>query len=294
MESSTKNTQDTALCNTKRSRAWCFTWNNYTIQDIQYLVENIGTHCTKYVFQEERGIKDNTKHLQGVVYFKNPKMFTTIKKQLPKCHLEPCRNFNASIKYCSKKNTRCGKLYTKGIGYLAEIKDPLEDKEFYPWQISICEILSKDPDDRTILWVVESKGNTGKTSLAKHLCLKYKEEILYMTGKCADIKYGVTKFLEKHRLRVAIFDYTRSIEKFVSYEGLENVKNGILYSTKYESGQCIFDSPHVLVFSNFKPETDKLSRDRWKIYYIKGFQLREYGWTKKTKETAWLDDTNAF
>ena len=90
-----------------RSRGWCFTLNNYTGTDIESIksIEN----C-KYIFQEETGEK-KTKHLQSFIYFDNARSFTSLKKLLPKAHLEAARNKAASIKYCSKEDTRTGKIY---------------------------------------------------------------------------------------------------------------------------------------------------------------------------------------
>lgn len=64
---------------------------------------------------------------------------------------------------------------------------------------------------------------------------------------------------------MAIFDYTRSQEEYISYEALEAVKNGIFYNNKYESGMVVYNTPHVIVLSNFRPDLSKLSADRWRI-----------------------------
>lgn len=108
----------------------------------------------------------------------------------------------------------------------------------------------------------------GKTTLAKHLCLKYKNEIIFLSGKANDIKYAVFEFTKKKTLRCAIFHYTRSNEQFVSYEAIESIKDGIFFNNKYESAQVIYDCPHIIVFANFQPNYGSLSKDRWKINII--------------------------
>ncbi len=40
------------------------------------------------------------------------------------------------------------------------------------WQLHLQSILSSTPDDRTIVFVVDPQGNTGKTWFAKHFCLE--------------------------------------------------------------------------------------------------------------------------
>ncbi len=111
-------------CNTKlrhkssrnRSRSWCFTWNNYTTENLSHLSHPnfFKTEIIKLIFQEEVG-KNKTKHLQGFVQFKNQIDFKKIKDYLPKCHIEKCKSVAASIKYCSKEDTRLGTRYTYGI-----------------------------------------------------------------------------------------------------------------------------------------------------------------------------------
>lgn len=91
---------------------------------------------------------------------------------------------------------------------------------------------------------------------------------IMISGKGADIKYGITKHLEEKPLDVALFHYVRSQEIFISYEAIESVKDGIFFSAKYESGMCLFNSPHVLVFANFMPDITKLSKDRWQVFEI--------------------------
>ena len=47
----------------------------------------------------------------------------------------------------------------------------------------------------------------------------------------------------------------------------------MICNTKYETGMKLFNSPHLIVFSNFYPDTDKLSADRWKIALINESKL---------------------
>ncbi len=99
-----------------RSRSWCFTWNNYTAENLSHLSQPkfFPTEICKLIFQEEIG-KEKTKHIQGFVQFKNQIDFKKIKGYLPKCHIEKCRDIRASIKYCLKQDTASGTQYTYGI-----------------------------------------------------------------------------------------------------------------------------------------------------------------------------------
>ncbi len=65
-----------------------------------------------------------------------------------------------------------------------------------------------------------------------------------------------------------VIDIPRANEGNVSYQAIEDLKNGALFSTKYESGMCVFNSPHVVVFANMAPDLNKLSADRWNIIHL--------------------------
>jgi hypothetical protein len=55
---------------------------------------------------------------------------------------------------------------------------------------------------------------------------------------------------------------------YLSYTGIEEVKDMCFYSGKYEGGMVIGNSPHIFIFSNEIPKTNELSIDRWNIYDI--------------------------
>lgn len=257
----TQNTVDTMPCNTKRSRAFGpNTWNNHTSDDIIYMRE-ILSDAEEWYFQEEVG-ENGTPHLQFCMKYKNARTWDSIKKKLPKCHIEVAKNWKAVTKYCQKGETRSGVSESN----IRKLKDPLEGRELRPFQQQILDMMETEPDDRKVYWFYDLNGNTGKTSLAKSLCIRYPNKVLYMGGKAADCKYGITSFLESgNDLKMVIFDYVRTSEGFVSYEAIESIKNGIFFNTKYESKMIVFDCPHVVIFSNFRPETEKLSADRWEI-----------------------------
>lgn len=250
-----------------RARNWFFTWNGYNQKDIDTLNTWCQKNCEKYTFQEETGESGN-KHLQGCLEFKHARHFNALHKLWPGMHLEITKDVEASREYCSKTETRTGKLLTNIR--VKNIKDPLNEREPKHWQTNILELIGTEPDDRTINWFWDPVGGVGKTSLAKHLCIKRPNEVLYISGKSSDIKYGITSFLEnaKNDLKICIFDFTRSTEAFISYQAIEEVKNGIFYNTKYESKMILFNSPHIIIFANFPPDQEKLSKDRWNIVNI--------------------------
>lgn len=246
--------------NNIRGRTWCFTLNNYLEEDIDTITQEFDC-AKKYRIQEEVG-EDGTPHLQGFVEFNDAKSFLKMKKICAKAHWEKARNKKAAYNYCKKKETAIGRSWQKPKEVISKMKEPRE------WQKEVLHLLTKEPDDRTINWYWEPKGNTGKTTLAKHLCLT-RDDTIYVSGKSADVKYGINIMKQEDKeIGVVIWDVPRSMEDYLNYEAIESVKNGIFFNTKYESGMCIFNSPHVIVLANFEPELDNLSEDRWKVTRI--------------------------
>lgn len=136
------------------------------------------------------------------------------------------------------------------------------DSMLYEWQLKVIEIISSEPDDRTINWFWEPNGESGKTCFSKYLCHKY--EAIMLEGKKNDILYCAAE----HDSELYIWDLERSMEKFVSYSALEKIKNGLYMCSKYKSKPIIRNCPHIIVFANFEPDESKLSKDRWNIVRI--------------------------
>lgn len=82
-----------------KSRAWCFTVNNYTNEQLE---EMKAIECTYIVLGKEVG-KSGTPHIQGYVEFMNPRTFRAIKKVMPTAHIEPRKGTSAqAADYCKK------------------------------------------------------------------------------------------------------------------------------------------------------------------------------------------------
>lgn len=245
--------------NRARGRNWCFTLNNYSQDNINTLTQ---LNCD-YVFQEETG-ENGTPHLQGVLIYKNAISFNSVKKIIPKGHIEYCNNVKASIEYCQKEETRTGKIFKKITN--DNVKDPLDGKELYKFQKDILNILKHEPSERKIFWFWEQNGCAGKTSLAKSICLKNKNA-MYLSGKGNDILYAVSQTKEKPK--IILMDIPRCAKDYVSYNAIEKLKDGIFFSGKYESQQIIMNPPHIICFANKEPDVGMLSADRWVIREIR-------------------------
>lgn len=125
----------------------------------------------------------------------------------------------------------------------------------FPWQQRVLDFVGGPVCPRSILWVHDPFGNSGKTFLARHL-VDALGAFYSNGGKGADICYAYDGE------PVAVFDYVRDSKDYVNYGVIEQLKNGILTSGKYESRTKRFTQPHVLVFANFACEEGKFSSDR--------------------------------
>jgi len=234
------------------SKRWCFTWNNYSKSEVKDFKKILADLKCKYIIGKEVG-ESGTKHLQG--YLECPKKIRPIETfRIKVIHWEKTKgDRDDNIKYCSKD----GNFVTN----FKIIIDPLAGKKLYKWQKKVIKIINGPVHDRKIYWFWEPDGCTGKTTLAKHICMNY--SALYVNGAGKDIKYALSQVEEMPD--IIIFGIPRSSEGYVSYGALEELKDGILFSPKYESTMMIFNPPHILVFANFEPDRDLISLDRWEI-----------------------------
>lgn len=129
-----------------------------------------------------------------------------------------------------------------------------------PYQQKILDIIIQEPDIRQVHWIYDKYGNSGKFYLARYINITH--DTYYITaGKQTDILYGYDN------QPIIIYDLARTQADNLDhiYTTIEQFKNGMYLSTKYETVQKIFKIPHIIILANFKPDTSKLSQDRWNI-----------------------------
>lgn len=155
---------------------------------------------------------------------------------------------------------------------IAENKCEEYKKEFktnfkcLPIQTDIINIL-KQQTERQILWIYDPVGNSGKTWLSKYLVSC--GAIRYTNAKTRDIAFSY------NGEDPVIFDFSRSLNDKLNYDIIEQLKNGLIFSSKYESKSKMFRPPKILILSNALPITSKLSEDRWCIYQIEDNKLEK-------------------
>jgi len=243
------------------SKYWFFTWNNYPGSKVPSFVKSLDEKCSLYAFQEEEG-EEGTPHLQGKIGLKEKgrpiEIFGSISKKI---HWEKSSKWKG-YEYCFKDETCVGKRYGKGVTVPAKLQVP----ELYGWQEDILDLVTEcEPHPRQIYWIWSKDGSKGKSALARYLAIKH--NALVVGGKHSDMKAAIA--LVDNKPTICILDIPRCVDH-ISYQGIEEIKNGIFFSGKYESGMVKMNPPHFVVLANKRPETSKLSKDRWRIFRIGG------------------------
>lgn len=254
-------------------KKWCFTINNYNFEE----VEELKLFCSKsskfYIVGQEIGEKCNTPHLQGYIELTDKKRFSTLKNIncFKRAHLEKAKGSREdNIIYCSKEKV----LFTNH-------KFPRKVKiinDLFSWQSKMEKILTTEENDRAVHWIQDIEGNNGKTQFMKYMISKY-NCLFCCGGKRNDILnlcYNQKEYLETANPAIIIWDLPRDIdETFISYEAIEQLKNGIVVNMKYETGGFIINSPNLLILSNKMPIIKKLTSDRWHLHRITDKDLED-------------------
>lgn len=151
----------------ERSRAYCFTLNNYTDDTLYGLTAlYYDSDCSYLILGFEIG-DSGTPHIQGYVYFKTQIPFSTIKKIIPHCHIEKAKGKPAEgIQYCMK------------------------DGEF--WEFGTIPIQGK----RTDLTILVERAKSGWSDL--ELCEANKNQYLYHYRGLTHVR----KLYEQERTKV--------------------------------------------------------------------------------------------
>jgi len=263
-----------------RCRRWCFTLNNYTEADKHILHTCFTRLASGFIIGEEVG-ESGTPHLQGYAEFRNPMALSALKGIISRTHWEKCKgNRESNIVYCSKE----GNVFANTFPPLPDPESTVEERilkrkysevEWKPWQQDIIDIVESEPDDRTVYWYWEALGRVGKSFLCKYLSIKY--DAIICCGKSTDVfnQLKMWKDVKENKNKspkLVILDVPRTSADYVCYTAIEKLKDGLVYSGKYEGGKMHLEDLHVVCFANIPPKVDSMSGDRW---VIKNIEMNE-------------------
>ena len=252
----------------------------------------------KWVFQEEthENAEIEKTHYQCAIVTKIRQRKQTVLKNLSDALSHPIErirvdkmagSWEQAQLYCSKNDSRVSDTYAStnlNIVYDYSDIDFLhdEDKRF-PWQKDLlAEVYEKapnsikTPDDRTIYWVTDIAGNSGKSKLVK-FCCAYNDLSVKISFATANQLRGALTGLGPRKLYCVDFPRTLGDDDSMNdiMSVLEDLKNGYLVSSFYGIyAELKMLPPTIVVFSNNRPPIEKISKDRWKCYTIVQKELR--------------------
>lgn len=130
------------------------------------------------------------------------------------------------------------------------------------WQIDLEMLLEVEADDRTVRFYVDSDGGKGKTWFQQYYVTKFPRRAQVLgIGKRDDLAYSLD--VSKS---VFFFNVARDGMQYLQYTILEQLKDRMVYSSKYHSVMKTFHhNNHVIVFCNEAPDMTKMSADRYQI-----------------------------
>lgn len=107
---------------------------------------------------------------------------------------------------------------------------------------------------------IDTLGESGKSTLQDYLHF-HKDHQEFTNAKTADIAYAY------HGAKLVTFNFARSTDlNKVNYQAIENLLDGKIFSSKYQSGMKRFIKPKVALFCNNEPDFTAMSQDRWRIF----------------------------
>ena len=216
--------------------------------------------------------------------------------------------------YCSKETNFISERYSGKIYKHQWQMDFLERKPQlkevlnnpFIWQEFVRkELLDKVADDRTVDWIIDPVGNTGKSSFARAYVSEVPTDgILMKIDNLDRMELTLIKKIENYRMKhykdpkVIFFDFPRASDpsKIISATALmEDAKSGHLETTFGGKHKEIeISDVHIIVLSNNAPDLSVLSVDRWRLWRLGGRQYENIIWPckispylKKVSRRAW-------
>lgn len=235
-------------------------------------------NCKKYIFQLEKS-ENGMLHWQCVIslikkefskkVLSSISCYTGIKEDY--INISPSLTGNSSFCYAMKDYTRVTGPWSNKMLEENLPVETLAFGKFYNWQKVVFHIAMGKPDDRSIHWFYDTKGNRGKTQLTRMLLANHGKEVgvIPCVGTSNQL---VSAIINMGMRKTYILDIPRA-KSGGSWDDriadlmltIESIKNGLLVSAMYgKLNQLLMPHPNVIVFSNY--DLNGLSPDRWKKY----------------------------
>lgn len=259
---------------TSKKNRWCFTFNNYSNDEHQFLVQWCTNNTKKFIIGKEIG-KQGTPHLQGYFNSKVQYRLTELKKILgDKIHFACCKGTDQkNFDYCSKDGDYISNGFTipKKVNVINKLR---------PFQESLKDYILNNIAEGKILWVYDPEGQLGKTEFLRYMYVNHKVPFSY-GGKCADIinlVFNNKEYFMNASNGAIIYNFGRDTKPDkISYKSMEQISDGCISNTKFEAGCFVCNKINIVVLANCLPLTNKLTLSRWIVKTInENFELINY------------------
>lgn len=245
-----------------------FTYFYKSIDEIVPIVTELKTKAFKGKVQTEL-TKEGRPHLQGMIWCKT-KCRDTCFKLLKGAHFERLKNEDDTANYCNKDESHDG-IYRTCWGF-PKPKYVEELDILFDWEKEIIDIINSPTNRRDIHWYWEPDGCRGKTTFQKYVITHF-DRVLMLSGSGHNMKNGIVQYKNKQGdvPRIILINIPRDDLSNVSYTGLEEVKDMVFYSGKYEGDMICEPCPHVIIFANEPPDkNNRISKDKIITHCIGG------------------------
>lgn len=197
---------------------------------------------------------------------------------LANAHWSPCSNYNmGNMLYVMKIDSKIDGPWTdkdeKPIPIPKQIK---MIESLYPYQQEIIDRSKYMWNCRKINVLYDSEGCKGKTTLATYCAVNKIGKKLPCLNDYRDLMQCIMCMPIQ---KLYFIDMPRAINKnklAEFYAGIEDIKNGFCFDTRYKYTELYFDAPEIWIFTNKLPEYHLLSIDRWIIWTISDNKLYLY------------------
>ncbi len=244
----------------------------------------------KWIYQLEECPQTKNLHYQGCIETRIRKRQQTLlndivsylcceKSQVQIDKMEG--SWEQAQEYCTKKDSQMGEPFMSDKiipPYMGNDVNFLGDPaRRYSWQNSLFnKVFNKVPSDvkigdgRSIYWVSDTVGNSGKSVFTKYICFHNTSVIKISFATASQLRSAV---ISAGPRKLYILDIPRTLGRDENIDDLlsvlEDVLGGYVTSSFYgKTASLMWDPPQVIVFSNNDCPVGKLSQDRWNIFKI--------------------------
>lgn len=238
--------------------------------DIRAVLKSDALH---WCFQLEKCPTTGNPHYQGRIRLRDKKrrsgvvlLFTDT--VLQGADWRPTTSVNSkNFNYQMKRDTRIeGPWCDTDPEPMPQTKDTeiIDQKGFLPWQGQVYNDC-KRVGGRTINYIIDKKGNKGKTTFLKWMVQKKFAEYIPPLDNMKELVGFAIDFPSN----AYIIDMPRALTKKnlkQFWSAIETIKSGIFFDTRYKGRRLMREPVQIWIFANTEPDFSTQTVDRWRVW----------------------------